>query len=181
MKRALVLWTGLFLAACAGTSTTSSTTASNSKAPTPSALAARFVTPDPSVAKIAANQSGANVFAYYLGFHEVGLLPGQSVTYRASGTGTADYSCNRTNGTLDSSPGSQQTATGQVKADQTFAADDRGEVSGVVIIPPPAPTNPNCPPGYAVGAWRSSYTGMSLTDRANNLTWAAPDAGTQAQ
>jgi hypothetical protein len=136
---------------------------------------------NPSTAKIAANQAGADPFSAFVAFHEVGLRAGQTVDYRLTGTGTANYACNRTDGTLDSAPGSQQLATAQVIARQTFIADASGDVRGVMIVPPPAPGNTSCPPGYAIGAWRSSYANMTVTDQGSQVSWPAPDVANQAQ
>jgi hypothetical protein len=43
------------------------------------------------------------------------------------------------------------------------------------MLRPPAPANPVCPSGYAIGTWRSSYTGVTVVDEANAVSWAAPD------
>jgi hypothetical protein len=43
------------------------------------------------------------------------------------------------------------------------------------MLRPPAPANPVCPAGYAIGIWRSAYTGVTVVDEANAVNWAAPD------
>ena len=109
------------------------------------------------------------------------MRPGQSVSYQVIGTGTANYQCMRTDGTLDAAPGSNQVATGQVSAQQTLTADAAGEVSAVISLRPPAPANPRCPSGYAIQAWRVSYSNTTVMDEWNHMTWSAPGSGGQAQ
>ena len=84
----------------------------------------------------------------------------------------------RTDGTLNAAAGSTQVATGKVSAEQTLSADASGQVSAVITLRPPAPANPVCPPGYAIGAWRSSYTGITVADAANGVTWSGGDQTT---
>jgi hypothetical protein len=144
-------------------------------------VVARFVTLDPSAAKVAAAQSGDDPFSAFVGFHEVGLAGGAAVDIAANGNATVNYQCIRTDGTLGAAPGSNQVVTASVTARQRFIADAAGEVQGVIVIRPPAPTNPNCPPGYAMQPWRSAYAQMVLTDSANGASWQAPDIGGQAQ
>jgi hypothetical protein len=117
----------------------------------------------------------------FVAFHEVGLRPDQSVSYLATGSGTANYQCMRTNGTLDAAPGTNQVSTAQVSARQTVTADAAGEAIAVIILRPPAPANPRCPSGYAIQAWRASYSNTTVVDEANQVTWSAPDSTTQAQ
>jgi len=81
----------------------------------------------------------------------------------------------RTDGTLNAAPGSNEVATGQVSASQTFSADASGQVSAVIMLRPPVPANPVCPAGYAIGTWRSAYTGVTVVDEANAVNWAAPE------
>ena len=97
------------------------------------------------------------------------------------GTGTANYQCMRTDGTLDAAPGSNQVATGQVSAQQTLTADAAGEVSAVISLRPPAPANPRCPSGYAIQAWRVSYSNTTVMEEGNHMTWSAPGGEGQAQ
>ena len=83
VRRVLMAAT-LMLAACsqapAGQATTSAS-ASSSPTPTPAAVA-HFVAPDPAAAKLAAQQAGGDgAFSAFVGFHELGLRPGQSVAY----------------------------------------------------------------------------------------------------
>jgi len=127
----------------------------------------------------AINAGGDTAFWDFVVFHELGLRAGQLVSYQVSGSGTANYQCMRTDGTLDAAPGSNQVATGQVSARQQLTADASGEVSAVVALKPPAPAS--CPTGYAISTWRASYTNVTVVDEANNVTWSAPDATSQAQ
>ena len=182
MKKGLLLVAASLLAACASatTATTPTPSASPSSTVSPPAVAAHFITPEVSVAKIAAAQSGVDPFSDFIGIHEVGLSAGQKVTYHVAGNASGNYSCNRTDGTLDSAPGSQQVATARADVTTAFAAGANGEVIAVIIVPPARPNNSICPPGYAIGQWRSSYTNMTVTDQTNNVTWGAPDSGGQA-
>jgi hypothetical protein len=182
MKGGLALLTAGLLAACTSPNTASTTTPSprSSSTASPAAVAAHFVTPDASTAKIAASQSGVDPFSGLIGIHEVGLRPGQTVTYHVVGNASGNYSCNRTDGTLDSAPGSQQVATARAEVKTAFVAGANGEVIAVIIVPPARPNNSICPPGYAIGMWRSSYTNMTVTDETNNVTWSAPDSGGEA-
>ena len=160
----------VLLAACTqapaahSASPTPTTTTSTSASPTPEV--AHFVAPEPAAAKTAAMKAGGDTgFWDFVAFHEVRLRPGQSVSYQVIGTGTANYQCMRTDGTLDAAPGSNQVATGQVSAQQTLTADAAGEVSAVISLRPPAPANPRCPSGY-VEATSEALRGSSLTVRA---------------
>jgi len=185
MRRLLIAAT-LMLAACGQAPTGQATTSaspSSSPSPTPTPTpVAHFVAPEPSAAKMAAIKAGGDaVFWDFVAFHEVGLRPGQSVAYLVTGSGKANYSCMRTDGTLNAAPGSDQVATGQVSATQTLTADASGEVSAVITLQPPAPAQPVCPAGYAIAIWRVSYTGTTVVDGANNVTWSAPDTTSQAQ
>jgi hypothetical protein len=186
--RRVLLAAALFLTACgqvpiaqlASPTATASPVATASPSPTPEV--AHFVAPEPSAAKMAAiNAGGDAAFWDFVAFHEVGLRAGQSVSYHLIGTGTANYQCMRTNGTLDAAPGTNQVATAQVSARQTLTADASGGVSAVITLRPPAPANPRCPSGYAIQVWRVSYTNTTVMDEANNLNWSAPDSGGQAQ
>jgi hypothetical protein len=181
MTKGIVLLAAVLLAGCSGSTTASkpSLSASPSSTASPAAPAAHFMTPDASTTKIAANQSGADPFSDFIGFHEVGLRAGQTVTYHVVGDASANYSCNRTDGTLDSAPGSQQVATARADVRQPFVADANGEVIGVIIVPAARPNNLICPPGYATAIWKSSYANMTVIDETNNVTWSAPDSGTQ--
>jgi len=185
MRRLLMAAT-LLLAACTqaaaahSASPTPTPTPSTSASPTPEV--AHFVAPEPAAAKTAAMKAGGDaVFWDFVAFHEVGLRPGQTVSYQVIGTGTANYQCMRTDGTLDAAPGSNQVATGQVSAQQTLTADAAGEVSAVISLRPPAPANPRCPSGYAIQAWRVSYSNSTVMDEGNHMTWSAPGSGGQAQ
>src|SRR3981189_631005 len=108
MKKGLLLVAASLLAACSGSNTantvaTPSPAASTTGTASPSALAAaHFTTPEVSIAKIAAAQSGLDPFSDFIGIHEVGLSAGQKVTYHVVGNASGNYSCNRTDGTLDS-------------------------------------------------------------------------------
>ena len=64
---------------------------------------------------------------------------------------------------------------------KALTADASGEVNAVITLRPPAPANPRCPSGYAIQAWRVSYTNTTVMDEANNVTWSAPGSGGQAQ
>ena len=108
--------------------------------------------PDPATTKIVDSQSAADAFSAIVAFHEVGLRAGQGVSYRVAGTGTVNYSCFRTDGTLASAPGTEQLVTAGVSGNQRLIADASGEVNGVIVIPPPSPRNAACPAGYAIGA-----------------------------
>jgi hypothetical protein len=174
----------LLLAACGQApvahSTSPTTTPSATATPTPQVP--HFVAPEPSAAKMAAMKAGGDaVFWDFVSFHEVGLRPGQSISYLVSGSGTANYQCMRTDGTLNAAPGTDQLASGKVSARQTLTADASGDVSAVIALRPPAPANPACPASYAIAMWRVSYADTSVVDEANNVTWAAPDSTTQAQ
>jgi len=124
MKAGVVFLAALLLAACtsATTATTPSPSASPSSTASPPVVAAHFITPEVSIAKIAAAQSGVDPFSDFIGIHEVGLSAGQKVTYHVVGTASANYSCNRTDGTLDSAPGSQQIATARADVTTPFSA-----------------------------------------------------------
>jgi len=182
--RPVVMAVALLLTACgqAPVAHSTSTSPTTTPSPSPTPEAARFVAPEPSAAKMAAiNAGGDAAFWDFVAFHEVGLRAGRSVSYVVSGTGTANYQCMRTDGTLDAAPGSNQVATGQISARQALTADTSGEVSAVITLRPPAPANPRCPSGYAIQAWRVSYTNTTVVDEANNVTWSAPGSGGQAQ
>jgi hypothetical protein len=141
----------------------------------------RFITPDPSAAKVAAAHAGGDAFSAFVGFHEVGLSAGTAVDIAVRGTGTVNYQCIRTDGRLGAAAGSDQVVTSVVTAGQRFIADGNGEIQGVITVQPPRPANAACPPGHAMQAWRSNYTDMVVTDTANNVAWHAPDIGSQAQ
>lgn len=102
----------LLLAACGQAPIGHSTSPTGIPSPGPTPEVAHFVAPEPSAAKMAAMKAGGDgVFWDFVAFHEVGLRPGQSVSYLVSGSGTANYQCMRTNGMLDADPGSNQVAT----------------------------------------------------------------------
>src|SRR6184192_1653177 len=93
MRRLLMAAT-LLLAACtqapAAHSVSPTLTPSTSASPTPEV--AHFVAPEPAAAKTAPLKGGGDaVFWDFVAFHEVGLRPGQSVSYQVIGTGTANY------------------------------------------------------------------------------------------
>lgn len=178
----MLLAATVLLAACGQAPVAHSASPMLTPSSSPTSVAAHFVAPGPSAAKMAGMKAnGDAVFWDFVAFHEVGLRPGQSVSYVVSGLGTANFQCMRTDGTLDAAPGSNQVATGQVSAMQTLTADAAGEVSAVVNLKPPAPANPRCPSGYAIATWRASYANTSVVDQANNVAWSAPDATSQAQ
>ena len=179
--RCVLIAATLMVSACAQGPTGQATT-SASLSPTPSSTAvAHFVAPEPSAAKLAAQQAaGDGAFSAFVAFHELGLRPGQSVAYKVTATASANYQCMSIGGTLNAATDSAQVATGQVSAERTLRADASGQVSAVITLRPPAPANPVCPPGYAIGAWRSSYAGITVADAENGVTWSGGDQTTQA-
>ena len=173
------------LAACSPAATQLATTPSASpiKTPTvsPSAVGIHFVLPNPATAKTVGSQSTGDAFSAIVAFHELGLRAGQGVSYRVAGTGTVNYSCFRTDGTLASAPGTEQLVTAGVSGNQRLIADASGEVNGVIVIPPPSPRNAACPAGYAIGAWRSAFSQLVVTDIDSHISWQAPDMANQGE
>src|SRR4030088_2281469 len=111
MRRIVMVAVTLILSACgqAPIAQSASPTATPATSPSPTPEVGHFVAPDPSAAKTAGMKaSGDAVFWDFVAFHEVGLRPGQSISYMVSGSGTANYQCMRTDGTLDAAPGSNQ-------------------------------------------------------------------------
>jgi hypothetical protein len=166
MKRMIVL-AALLLAACGSkaaatpaVSVSPAVSTSTTPAPTiaPStAVTARFVSTAPSSSKVASAQS--EPWIDVVAFDEVGLTPGQTVSYQVAGSATASYTCG----------GKSQTASGPVSATRTFTADATGEISEVIAVQPPALQPGACATNYPGGIWGFKYETLHLADRTNNV------------
>ncbi len=124
--------------------------------------AAHFVSTPPSASKVAAAQT--DPWIDVVGFHEIGLRPGQIVAYQVTGTATASYTCN----------GKSETAAGAVGSSKSFTADASGEISDVIAVLPPRLQAGQCSAGYPGGIWGFRYGMLHLVDTGNNLSLDVP-------
>lgn len=172
MKRMMMLFAALLLAAC-GTKTAVTPIEPASPTPAASTVATATVAPvvvatahfdstPPAAGKVAAAQT--DPWIDVVGFHEVGLRPGQVIGYQVTGTATASYTCN----------GKAQTAAGPVATNKTFTANASGEVSEVIAIQPPASQVAGCAASYPSGIWGFRYGTLHLVDTVNQVSEDVP-------
>ncbi len=175
MRRALLV-AAVLLSAC-GSAVTSTPRVTIVPATAAPIQAPHFIEVPAAVSKAAAAQNGDG-WTQVIAFDEVGLPPGETVSYEVTGSATANYACNSTT-VLDQV--NQQVVTAAVSATATFTADASDEVTGVIKVYPPAPRSSACPAGYAIGIWRINYDNMKLLDRSNQVSESVPGMGVQAQ
>src|SRR5207253_1426867 len=139
----------LLVSGCASASPATQGSSPTPTQATATPVAQRFVDVPPAVTKLAS--AYGDPWAQVVAFHEVGLRPGESVSYTVRGTATVNYACNSTTAFAQVN---QQVVTGPVGATKSFVADAGGEIANVIAAAPPPPPDASCPPGYAIDIWR---------------------------
>jgi hypothetical protein len=106
-------------------------------------------------------------------FRETGLgNTGDPVDYTATANGDALYACQNGGGNFPSDP-KKQSATGPVSKSGTFPSGKNGNVTGSLVLNPPASTL-NCPGGQHSVLANVTYTNVRLCDVDHNVCVSIP-------
>jgi hypothetical protein len=106
-------------------------------------------------------------------FRETGLgNTGDPVNYTATANGNALYACQNNGGNFPSDP-KKQSATGPVSKSGTFPSGKNGNVTGSLVLNPPASTL-NCPGGQHAVLANVTYTNVTLCDVDHNVCVSIP-------
>jgi hypothetical protein len=106
-------------------------------------------------------------------FRETGLgNTGNPVNYTATANGDALYACQNGGGNFPSDP-KKQSATGPVSKSGTFPSGKNGNVTGSLVLNPPASTL-NCPGGQHAVLANVTYTNVRLCDVDHNVCVSIP-------
>ncbi|TMF57153.1 MAG: hypothetical protein E6I22_04410 [Chloroflexi bacterium] len=162
----------LLVSGCASASPATQGSSPTPTQATATPVAQRFVDVPPAVTKLAS--AYGDPWAQVVAFHEVGLRPGESVSYTVRGTATVNYACNSTTAFAQVN---QQVVTGPVGATKSFVADAGGEIANVIAAAPPPPQDASCPRGYAIGIWRIRYDNVTLLDGTHQVSESVPGSG----
>lgn len=118
----------------------------------------------PKFQSVTAAKSGVNLV---ISFREIGL-GNANITYRATATGSAVYSCVNGGGSVPSDA-KKTTVSGAVRAGASFTPKN-GVVNGSLTLTPPGPGTFSCPNGQTRTLISASYSNVSLTDTTNNVS-----------
>jgi hypothetical protein len=106
-------------------------------------------------------------------FRETGLgnTP-NPVNYTASADANALYACQNNGGNFPSDP-KKQSATGRVSKNGTFPSGKNGNVTGSLVVNPPASTL-SCPGGQHPVLANVTYTNVQICDTDHNVCASIP-------
>lgn len=102
-------------------------------------------------------------------FKIAGLGDTVTTTVTASADATALYACRNNGGNFPSDPKKQE-VSGPVSSSGEFTSGKNGQITGSLVVSPPASTL-ECPPGQMSVLARVSYTNVAVSE---------PNAGTES-
>ncbi len=106
-------------------------------------------------------------------FKEAGLGDNALISYTASASATADYGC-LNGGGKNPEATNKSTVDGPVSASGIFSSGKNGSISASLTINPPPNVSLTCPSGQKLVLADVTYSGISITDNTNGITFAIP-------